>query len=517
MTVSSAVHSTPLAPRRSTLLIILDGFGVNPIERDNAIVAANTPNFDALFSRHAVTTIEASGPAVGLPEGQMGNSEVGHMMLGCGSILRQDLVAISESVADGSLFSNSVLSGAVRAAKASGRPLHLLGLVSDGGIHSHLDHLLGLIELCRREGARPLLHMITDGRDTAPQCAKQFLPAVVRALNAAGGEIASICGRFYAMDRDRRWERVCTAWAALTRGEGRRVSTAAEGIESAWAAGQGDEFIKPIILPGFTALAGGDQVVFFNFRNDRPRQLSEALALNDFAHFERGDYIPVHLTTMTEYQASYPFPVAFDKELPAVTLGELVAAAGMQQFHVSETEKYPHVTFFFNGGREAPFDGETRALIPSPAVATYDLQPEMSAVAVADAVIDALQANCYGFVVVNFANGDMVGHTGVWSAAVAAVETLDREVGRVIDTACTTGYSVLLTADHGNCDMMIDPLTRERHTQHTTFPVPCMVIDSDTWQLVNGQGLSSIAPTVLQLLGLAQPTQMRGRSLLVAR
>jgi 2,3-bisphosphoglycerate-independent phosphoglycerate mutase len=515
------MDSTSLAPRRPTLLIILDGFGVNPSDSNNAISAANTPKFDALFSRYPHTTIDTSGPAVGLPEGQMGNSEVGHMTLGCGSIVRQDLVVISEAARDGSLFENAALTAAARTARKSDRPLHLLGLVSDGGVHSHLEHILALIEICKREGARPLLHAITDGRDTAPRCASKFLPELESALRETQGAIASVCGRFYAMDRDNRWQRVQIAWNALVRGEGRKAPSAAVAIETAWAAGEGDEFIKPVILPEFEAMAAGDQVIFFNFRNDRPRELSEALAFAEFAHFDRSramdekPFAPVALTTMTRYRSTYPFPVAFDKEAPAITLGELLEAAGIQQFHASETEKYPHVTFFFNGGRETPFDGEHRALIPSPSVSTYDLQPEMSAGQVADAVIAALETNRYGFVLVNFANGDMVGHTGVWPATVKAVETLDLEAGRVIDSALTMGYSVVLTADHGNCDMMVDPVTHEPHTQHTTFPVPCLVIDSEPWRLADGCGLASIAPTILQLMGLRQPTAMSGRSLLV--
>ena len=509
------MSTTSLAPRRPTILIILDGFGVNPSKRDNAIVAANTPNLDALFSRNPMTTLETSGPAVGLPQGQMGNSEVGHMTLGCGSILRQDLVAISEAVEDGSFFGNEALLAAARAAKEQNRPLHLLGLVSNGGVHSHLDHLLGLIELSKREGVKPLLHMITDGRDTSPQCATQFLPPLEAALADAGGAIASVVGRFYAMDRDKRWDRVQVAWSAFTAGNGRSVGSAQAGIESAWSAGEGDEFIKPLILPAFDAMQAGDQVVFFNFRNDRPREISEALALPEFSEFDRGNYSAVSLTTMTEYQSSYGFPVAFDKDVPKTTLGELLADQGIKQFHCSETEKYPHVTFFFNGGQEAPFDGEVHKLIPSPAVATYDLQPEMSAKAVADAVIDAVDSDQYGFIVTNFANGDMVGHTGVWGAAVQAVETLDKEVGRLIEAARSRGYSIVLTADHGNCDMMIDPLTEGPHTQHTTFPVPCLIIDSENWQLAHGAGLSSIAPTVLQLMGVEQPPEMCGRSLLL--
>ncbi len=335
------MDSTSLTPRRPTLLIILDGFGVNPSDSNNAISAANTPNFDALFSRYPHTTIETSGPAVGLPDGQMGNSEVGHMTLGCGSIVRQDLVAISDAARDGSLFENSALTAAARAARKSDRPLHLLGLVSDGGVHSHLDHILALIEMGKREGARPLLHMITDGRDTAPRCASQFLPELECALRDAQGAIASVCGRFYAMDRDNRWQRVQVAWNALLRGEGRKSPSAAAAIESAWAAGEGDEFIKPVILPEFEAMAAGDQVIFFNFRNDRPRELSEALALAEFTHFDRGgamdgkSFEPVALTTMTRYRSTSPFPIAFEKELPAITLGQMLEAAGIQQFHSS--------------------------------------------------------------------------------------------------------------------------------------------------------------------------------------
>ena len=502
------------APRRPTVLLILDGFGANPGTQDNAIAAANTPNFDRLFAKHPLTTIETSGAAVGLPDGQMGNSEVGHITLGCGTILRQDLVAINDAIADGSFFDNKALLVAVRACKAQERALHLLGLVSDGGVHSHLSHVLALIELCRREGVQPLLHMITDGRDTAPQCACDFLPQIESALSTAGGAIASVCGRFYAMDRDKRWERVQRAWALLVKSRGQRSSSAQVAIETAWANGQGDEFIKPTMLDAFEPIRAGDQVVFCNFRNDRPRELSEALALPTFSDFERGDFTPVTMTTMTEYQASYPFAVAFDKEIPLVTLCAEIERANIRQFHCSETEKYPHVTFFFNGGRELPYCGEDRVLIPSPKVATYDLQPEMSANAVANALIDAVQSNQYGFIIANFPNGDMVGHTGVWSAAVQAIEALDREVTRVIECAQLNGFSILLTADHGNCDLMVDPVTNEPHTQHTTFPVPCMVIDDEVQSLNGGCGLSDIAQAVLQLMGLPVPQEMRGRKLL---
>ena len=502
------------APRRPVILVILDGFGHNPSARHNAIAAAHTPQLDALFADNPSTTIHTSGPAVGLPAGQMGNSEVGHMTLGCGGILRQDLVAISEAVADGSFYANPALQSAARRAAESGRPLQLTGLVSDGGVHSHLDHLLALIELARREGARPLVHMICDGRDTPPQSAADFLPPLEAALAAAGGAIASLCGRYWAMDRDRRWDRVELAWRALVRGEGRRADGAAAAIASAYAEGENDEFIKPVLLPGFEPIRGDDELVFFNFRNDRPRELSEALALPDFDGFQRGDAGLASLTSMTRYDPAWDFPVAFEKETPKTTLAEVISRAGIRQLHTAETEKYAHVTFFFNGGAEQPFAGEERKLVPSPDVATYDLQPQMSAPQLGDLLVEALDSRDYGFIVVNFANCDMVGHTGVFEAAVQAVEALDEQVGRVLAAARDNGYSLILTADHGNCEQMFDAESGAAHTQHTTTPVPCVVVDEARWNLVEGAGLSAVAPTILALLGLPQPIEMRGKSLL---
>jgi 2,3-bisphosphoglycerate-independent phosphoglycerate mutase len=504
------------ALRRPTLLVILDGFGINPDPANNAIAIAETPNLDRYFSSHPLTTLQASGRGVGLPAGQMGNSEVGHMTIGCGSIVKQDLVRIDDAIEDGSFFDNPALLSAVQASRAAGRPLHLAGLVSDGGVHSHIDHLEALIELCRRHGVAPQVHMITDGRDTAPQSALSYLPRLERLLQDSGGAIATVAGRYYAMDRDNRWERVQIAWTNMLRGGGFAAESARQAIEQSYAAGKGDEFILPAHMPAQQSIEPGDEMIFFNFRNDRARQICAAFALEHFEEFDRGpDYRPITVTTMTHYDARLHAPVAFAPVRPQTTLGSVISEAGFRQLHCAETEKYAHVTFFFNGGREPPYLGEDRKLIDSPRVATYDLQPEMSAPEVADAVVEALDAGEYGFIVVNFANGDMVGHTAVRDAIIRAVEALDREVGRVLDAACARGYAVVLTADHGNCDEMIDPDTGEPHTQHSNHPVPCLVIDDAVSRLAEDGDLSAIAPTVLQLMGISQPAEMTGRSVIL--
>jgi len=503
------------APRRPVLLIIMDGVGVNPSKANNAVVEADTPRLDEYLSTHSHTTLDASGRAVGLPAGQMGNSEVGHLTLGAGAIVRQDLVRIDDAIEDGSFFDNDALLGAARDAKARNEPLHLIGLVSDGGVHSHLRHLLALVEICRREDVAPIVHMITDGRDTAPRSAMNYLPELEERLAEAGGRIATVCGRYYAMDRDKRWERTERAFRAIAFAEGDPAESARAAIESAYDAGETDEFIKPRIV-GEPVPLGRDAVcVLFNFRNDRPRQLTAALGMESCAGFDRGDFHPVSTTCLTEYEPRFLSPIAFPPERPGTTLASTIAAAGIPQFHCAETEKYAHVTFFFNGGREEPFAGEDRVMVPSPAVDTYDQQPEMSAHEVADETIQAMAAGRYGFILVNFANGDMVGHTAMREPLIKAVETLDAEVGRVLDAAKQHDYSVILTADHGNCDEYVDPVTREPHTQHTTYPVMCMVSDSARWRLTTGGGLSDIAPTVLALMGVPQPKAMTGHSLLL--
>lgn len=500
------------------MLVIMDGIGVNPSRRDNAVALAETPNLDAIYAANPVCLLEASGAAVGLPDGQMGNSEVGHLTLGAGTILKQDLVKINDAIADGSFARNEALLAAIDTARTAERPVHLVGLVSAGGVHSHVDHLLALIELCAAQGVRPVLHMITDGRDTAPNASTETLGPVETALGKANGVIATVSGRYYAMDRDRRWERVEQAWRAMVLADGRSADSAAAAIDQARQAGENDEFIVPTVISGSHGQpAAGDPFIFFNFRNDRPRELAEALSLEGFEAFDRQGVAAFPMTTMTRYESSYPFAVAFLRDEPDLTLGRIVSDHGLTQLRAAETEKFPHVTFFFNGGEDEPLPGEERQMADSPKVATYDLQPEMSAAAVTDGVLAALTAQEHGLIVVNLANGDMVGHTGVREAVIAAVETVDAMVGRLWQTAIDHGYSVVLTADHGNADMLLDPVTGEAHTQHTTFPVACIVHDENAWHLGCGHGLPSIAPTILQLMGLPQPDTMRGRSLLLEK
>lgn len=503
-------------PRRPTLLIILDGFGVNPSRLNNAVLEASTPRLDYYFSRYPHTTLDACGEAVGLPQGQMGNSEVGHMTLGCGSVMRQDLVRINDEIESGEFFENAALLAAVHDAVALERPVHLVGLVSDGGVHSHINHLFALIKLCSQHGARPVVHMITDGRDTAQMSALVYLNDLEYALADAGGCIATVCGRYYSMDRDNRWSRTEEAWKAMVRREGRSAENARYAIEMAYANDETDEFIKPTVLDGCEQVESGDSVIFFNFRNDRPRQLAAALSQSNFDEFDLGDYEGATVTCLTEYDPEFLLPIGYAPERPQYTVASVVSRAGYKQLHCAETEKYAHVTYFFNGGKKQPFAGEDHVMVNSPDVATYDLKPEMSAQGVADKIIEALQRGEHSFILVNFANGDMVGHTAVREAVIKAVETLDVEVGRVLDAAVEAEYSVILTADHGNCDEMVDPVTQEPHTQHTLYPVPCLVIDKVNWHLRPGGSLSSVAPTVLQLMGLQHPPSMTGKTLLMS-
>ena len=502
-------------PAQPVVLMILDGVGVNPSKLNNALAMAHTPRLDEYFYRYPFTVLNASGAGVGLPDGQMGNSEVGHMTLGSGCTVRQDLVLIDDAIADESFYANSALIAAADAAKAAHRPLHLLGLVSDGGVHSHIRHLVALIELCRQRGATPLVHMITDGRDTPPKSALNDLRDLEQALDDAGGGFATVSGRYYAMDRDRRWERTERAWRAIVLGKGRGAADARTAINAAYAAGEADEFIQPSVINGYRGLQAGDPLVLFNFRKDRPRQIAAALAVADFDGFDRGDAPRAAITCMMEYDKSLGLSYAFVPDAPAVALNRYLSDLGIRQFHCAETEKYAHVTFFFNGGVEQPADGEMHRLIPSPTVRTYDLKPEMSAPQVADAVIEAIEGGHYGFIVVNFANGDMVGHTGDMGAAVRAIEAVDTHAGRVMDAAVAHGFAVLLTADHGNCDLMQDPETDEPHTQHTTNPVPFLVVDHRRWLLAPGGTLADVAPSVLQLMGMPVPDAMTGRSLLL--
>jgi len=509
-------------PRKQVLLIILDGFGANISSKHNAVALAKTPYFDHWFATNPHTLINTSGSAVGLPDGQMGNSEVGHMTMGSGMIVEQDLVQLDSKIKNGEFFQSTALINAMTRAREKNRPMHIAGLVSDGGVHSHVNHLLALIRMCKQQNVKPMLHMITDGRDTSPRCAMNYLPDIETALQSAGGSIATVFGRYYAMDRDKRWERTEEAWRALVLGEGRFADNATEAIESAYALDENDEFIKPVRLPDAEKIEQGDDLIFFNFRKDRPRQLVAALDWKYFDAFDRsekngGETVRANVTCMMLYDHSLGMAYAFEHDVPKRTLVEVLAKAGLKHFHCAETEKFAHVTYFFNGGGDQPLPTETRKLLPSPKVATYDLQPEMSACAVADAVIDAIDADEHAFIVVNFANGDMVGHTAIEEAVIKAVETLDTEAGRLMQHASEAGYSIILTADHGNCEEMVDPVTGEPHTQHTTYPVPCMIIDEQTWKLSNCGGLVNIAPTVLHLMGLRVPKKMASSLLLDAK
>ena len=503
--------------RRPVLLIILDGFGINPSLEHNAVLQAHTPHLDDYFSRYPMTSLQASGHAVGLPDGQMGNSEVGHLTLGCGQIIRQDLVTIDEAVENGKFYENRVFLEAINKAKRNSKPVHLIGLVSDGGVHSHNNHLLALIELCRRQDAKPLVHMITDGRDTPPKSAKLFLPELEAALEKAGGQIVSVMGRYYAMDRDQRWDRTEKAWRAIVKGQTQlEASSAAQAIDNAYQNGKSDEFILPTKVSDECRIDRDDAVIFFNFRKDRARQLTSALSSEKFTDFGRGDFAPISVACLTEYDEQFRLPYAFCQDRPQVTLSEIISNAGLKQFHCAETEKYAHVTYFFNGRVGEAYANEDRKIVPSPKVATYDETPAMSAHEISDEVIAAIQSREYAFIVVNYANGDMVGHTGKPEAIIQSIEALDKEVARVFDSAIENEFSVVLTADHGNCEEMIDSVTGDPHTQHTGFPVPCMVADKNSWELATGAGLSSIAPTVLQLMGIEQPDCMPSESLLVS-
>ena len=511
------MSSVPGVPRKPVVLVILDGVGINPCKTNNGFSEANTPKLDACFNRYPHTTLNASGYAVGLPDGQMGNSEVGHLTLGAGAIIRQDSVCISDAISNGQFYSNAAFIQAINSAKHKKRPVHLLGLVSDGGVHSSLDHLMALIEICRQANVSPLLHMITDGRDTLPSSALNYLTELEAKLHEAGGAIASIMGRFYAMDRDGRWERTEIAWRALMLSNGETGQCAESAIRSAYHAGDTDEFIRPILLPAFESIQESDEVIFFNFRKDRPRQLVSALAEQAFAGFDRGDTGLASMTCMMPYESSFPYPYAFEPERPEITVSEIISEAGLKQLHCAETEKYAHVTHFFNGGHADKYAGEEQVLIPSPKVATYDLKPSMSAQQVADTVVSAVKNRDFAFIVVNFANGDMVGHTAKKHAILEAVETLDAQVSRVIHAAESHGYSVIVTADHGNCEEIIDPFTGEPNTQHTTYPVPCLVVDDENWQLSSAGGLANVAPTILELMGLPVPEEMSAASLLLRK
>ena len=501
-------------PVPSVALVILDGWGLAPAGPGNAISQANTPIFDALWEGYPRTQLSASGPDVGLPEGQMGNSEVGHLNLGAGAVVQQDLARIDEAIADGSFFENPALLAACEAARDSPRGrLHLIGLVSDGGVHSGWEHIEACIELAAQQGVPDLVvHAFTDGRDTLPDSGRGYLAELERWLRQAG-TIGTVSGRYYGMDRDSRWERTKLAYDAIVHAAGEPAGNAEEAIARAYERGETDEFVRPAVIADYDGVADGDVVIHFNFRPDRARQLVRALAEPDFAEFDRGAAPAISLTTMTRFREGWPYPVAFPPRAPATTLAEVIAGTGGRQLHVAETEKYAHVTYFFNGGREREWEGEERCLVDSPRdVPTYDHRPEMSAAAAAGAFAERFGTGEYRFGIINFANPDMVGHTGSIPAAIAAIEAVDACLGRVVAAVHEAGGACIVTADHGNADNMLEP-DGSPNTAHSTNPVP-FVVTVPGLDLDAGGVLADVAPTILALLGIEQPAEMTGRSLL---
>lgn len=496
-------------------LIIMDGFGINPKEEGNAIKAANTPNLDRLFAENPHTEIAASGMDVGLPDGQMGNSEVGHTNIGAGRIVYQELTRITKSIADGDFFQNEELAGVMQSCIDNHTALHLMGLLSDGGVHSHNTHLYALVELAHRMGVKEVwVHCFMDGRDVPPDSGKGFVQELQTELEKIGtGRIATVMGRYYAMDRDNRWERVERAYNAIRFARGKEASCPVAAMEESYQTGVTDEFVEPVVVQGYNGVKENDSMIFFNFRPDRARELSRTFVDPDFSGFTR-DFIPVRYVCMTQYDATMPnVTVAFKPESLTNTFGEYVSRHGLKQLRIAETEKYAHVTFFFNGGVEKVYDGEDRALIPSPKVATYDLQPEMSAYLVTDEVLKRIHSGKYDVIILNFANCDMVGHTGVFEAAVKAVEAVDECIGKVIDAIREQDGIALITADHGNADQMVDE-DGGPFTAHTTNKVPLILVGKGDVKLKTGR-LADLTPTMLDLMGMEKPAEMTGESLIV--
>jgi len=496
-------------------IIIMDGFGISPIVEGNAVARADKPNLERFWKNYPTTTLAASGLAVGLPRGQMGNSEVGHLNMGGGRIVYQDYTRISLAVLQGTMAENEVLLQAME--KAKGARLHLIGLLSDGGVHSHNTHLYALLQMAAKMGLEKVyVHAVLDGRDVPPRSALGYLQELEEKFQQIGtGKVATVSGRYYTMDRDKRWERVEKAYRCLTNGEGLRAATAREAVENGYLKGENDEFLLPTLVDEKGRVRDGDSIIFFNFRPDRAREITRAFVDKDFQGFALKP-MRVFYTCMTQYDATLNVPVAFPAQNLDDTLGEIIGRAGLRQLRIAETEKYAHVTYFFNGGKEEPNPGEDRALIPSPKVATYDLLPEMSAFLVRDEVMAQIDSVKYDLIVLNFANPDMVGHTGIFEAAVKAVEVVDGCVGAVVDEILRKGGAVLLTADHGNAEKMIDLTSGQPHTAHTTNPVPFTLIinDGQKYSLREDGILADIAPTVLELLHISQPKAISGKSLI---
>ena len=503
--------------KKPITLIIMDGFGIIPEEKGNAIKAAKTPNLTRLFAENPFTTIGASGLDVGLPDGQMGNSEVGHTNIGAGRVVYQMLVKISKSIKDGDFFQNPALLKAVENCKKNGTALHLIGLLSDGGVHSHSEHLYGLLELAKRNGLEKVyVHALMDGRDVPPTSGAGFMQELCDEMTKIGvGKVATVMGRYYAMDRDFAWDRVEKAYAAMVYGEGNAACCPVKAMEDSYAAGVTDEFVVPTVLDKDSTIQADDSVVFFNFRPDRARQITRTFVDPAFDGFQRKNgFFPLCYVCMTSYDATMPnVEVAFHPQELTMTMGEYVSACGLTQLRIAETQKYAHVTFFFNGGEERTFPGEDRILIQSPDVPTFDLKPEMSAYEVCDAVVEQIESGKYDVIILNFANCDMVGHTGIFEAAVAAVEAVDTCVGRVVEAVDKMGGVSLITADHGNADRMLDADGTSPFTAHTTNPVPFCVVGYPCKLKETGR-LADIAPTMLDILGKDKPAEMDGESLI---
>lgn len=503
---------------KPVVLLILDGWGHREDPRDNAVALADVPNWRRLLREHPSTLIHTEGGHVGLPAGQMGNSEVGHMNLGAGRVVYQELTRIDAAIADGSFFQNPGLLAACDAVAGSDATLHVMGLLSPGGVHSHQAHLFAMLELAARRGVRQVaVHAFLDGRDTPPRSAGDSLRALEECCSRLGNaRVHSVSGRYYAMDRDRRWERVRQAWDAIVEAQGAHVAPdALSALEAAYARDENDEFVVPTVIAGARPMADGDSVVFMNFRADRARQLSDAFIAPGFDGFQARRPALSRFTCLTQYDATLPAPVAFAPDDLRNTLGQVLSDHGLHQLRIAETEKYAHVTFFFSGGREQPYPGEERILVPSPKVATYDLKPEMSCPEVTARLLEAIASDRFDVVICNYANPDMVGHSGDLQAAIRAVETVDHALGQVVEATRARGGELLVTADHGNVEMMRDPETGQPHTSHTVGPVDLVYVGARSTALRGGGSLRDVAPTILDLLELPRPAEMTGRSLLL--
>lgn len=503
--------------KKPTALLIMDGYGLSEHIEGNAVKAAKTPRLDSFFADYPNTILYASGLAVGLPDGQMGNSEVGHTNIGAGRVVYQMLVKISKDIEDGAFFSNKALTAAMENCKKHNSALHLFGLLSDGGVHSHIEHLIGLIDMARKNDVKKVyVHAFLDGRDVSPTSGAGFMQQLVDAMDKIGvGSVASVMGRYYAMDRDFAWDRVEKAYNAMVMGEGNRAADPVAAIKASYDAGVTDEFVVPTVINPNGMIGENDSIVSFNFRPDRARQITRTFADPAFDGFERKKgYFKNYFVCMTQYDALMPnVSVAYPPEELTMTFGEYISKKGLTQLRIAETQKYAHVTFFFNGGEEKQFDGEERILIQSPDVPTFDLKPEMSAYEVTEAVCKAIDEDKFDVIILNFANCDMVGHTGIFDAAVKAVEAVDDCIGKVVDKILEHGGKALITADHGNADCLIDPQTHDVFTAHTTNPVPLIVIGEGSVKLRHGK-LGDLAPTMLDMMGLDKPSEMTGESLI---